>query len=471
MMASVLRNALLPLLVGLTLVIGGSPAEGAWVGPPLSGRDSGGGEAAAAPMGFSFAAAGDHGANASTAASLAALDQSGAAFYLALGDMDYDQTASDEAWCSYVTQGLPTLGGTFPFELVAGNHEEQGGPDGYILNHAACLPDRLNENGVYAAEYYFDYPQSEPLLRVIMIAADLQVAGVSYDYTIGSVHYNWLASAIDGARAAGIPWVAVGMHKNCITTGQKTCEIGTALLNLLVDKRVDIIFQGHDHNYQRSKQLALNAGTCAGVPTNAFDADCVADTGADGAYTKGAGTVIVISGAFGRCCYAVNASDSEAGYFAEIDATSDGFMQLTVLPGRIDAQFVASTGSFADNFSILDAADADGDGFSGAMESYLGTDMADSCGDPAGPGGPSLAWPADLKSSAPSVDDIDVSDLATYVAPVRRLGAAMGSPDYNERWDLNASGTVDVSDLAVITLLYPPMFGGGVRAFNGPACG
>ena len=50
-----------------------------------------------------------------------------------------------------VKERLPTLGPMFPFQLVAGNHEEQGGSDGYIMNHAACLPDRLNSTGFYAA--------------------------------------------------------------------------------------------------------------------------------------------------------------------------------------------------------------------------------------------------------------------------------------------------------------------------------
>jgi hypothetical protein len=41
------------------------------------------------------------------------------------------------------------------------------------MNHAACLPDRLNSTGTYAAQYYFDYPPQAPLIRVIMIAPDL----------------------------------------------------------------------------------------------------------------------------------------------------------------------------------------------------------------------------------------------------------------------------------------------------------
>jgi PKD repeat protein len=310
-------------------------------------------------MGFLFAAAGDHGANSDTDASLAALDASKVDFYLALGDLDYDQTPTDAAWCDYVKARLPTLGPSFPFELVSGNHEEQGGSNGYILNHAACLPDRLNSrlgpDDLYAVEYYFDYPTSSPLARVIMIAPDLTVENVKYDYLQGDVHYNWLAGAVDDARALGIPWVVVGMHKVCFEAGARSCELSRALVDLLISKKVDLVLQGHDHHYERSKQLAMNPATCPTVPDGAFDADCVVDDGADAAYVKGAGTVFVIDGTFGQGLHAINPSDPEYPYFAKTDATSWGFTKYAVTADRIDARFVASVGTFSDVFAIVNS--------------------------------------------------------------------------------------------------------------------
>jgi thrombospondin type 3 repeat protein/calcineurin-like phosphoesterase family protein len=353
---------------------------------------------ASAASTFTFAAAGDHAASGGNA-SLANLNQSSVAFYLALGDLDYDQTPSDEAWCAYIKARLPSLGPDFPFELIVGNHEDQDGQNGYVLNHAACLPDRLGSTGTYAVQYYFDYPASSPLIRVIMIPPDMRVENVSYDYTPGSPPYAWLSSAIDDARTRGIPWVAVGMHKVCITTGAKGCEIGTDLMNLLVSKRVDLVLQGHDHNYQRGKQLALNGG-CPAVPAASFDADCVVDSGADGVYTKGAGPIFVISGTFGQCCYSVNGADAEAGYFARIDSTSKGFTKYTVGPAHISAEFVRSTGALTDSFSIVRNGDSDGDGFSDAIEVSAGTDPLLACGFD--------AWPADIDNDGL----VDTAELA-----------------------------------------------------------
>ena len=293
-----------------------------------------------------FAAAGDHGSGAATTASLRALANSGAAFYLALGDLSYGSTRAEAAWCDLVRS---SVGASYPFELVSGNHD--AGSNGFIDNFAACLRDRMGARGRYGAEYYFDYGT---LLRVIMIAPDLQIGGESYQYVQGGSHYAWLAQRIDEARAGGIPWVIVGMHKVCISVGEKKCEIGVDLMNLLISKRVDLILQGHDHTYQRSKQL-----TCAFQ--NSFVSACVADAGSDDVYTKGAGAVFVIAGAFGKSFDAIDTRDPEAGYFArwmgEGANPTYGFVTYTVTPEEISARYVGTSGgTFTDSFRIVSPA-------------------------------------------------------------------------------------------------------------------
>ena len=201
--------------------------------------------------------------------------------------------------------------------------------------------------GNYAKEYYFDYKY---LARFILISPNLNLDGKSYDYNVGNPHYDWVVNAIDSARSANIPWVIVGMHKNCLSIGVKSCEVGTELMDLLIEKRVDLILQGHEHNYQRSKQLI-----CASA--NSYKDSCVADSGVDSSYTKGVGSILVIAGTSGRSLTDVNVSDSEAGYFVKWSgkntSPSHGILKFTVSNKQIFYQFVStSKGQFGDSFTI-----------------------------------------------------------------------------------------------------------------------
>lgn len=97
------------------------------------------------------------------------------------------------------------------------------------------------------------------------------------------------------------------------------------------------------------------------------------------------------------------------------------------------------------------------------------------CGnpDPSKPGSPSRNWPADLAAGA-SANKVDLADVFSFLAPVRRLGTSPGDPNYDVRWDLvpgNGSFAADInlSDMTALLTLAPPMFG-GQRAFDGPSC-
>ena len=316
--------------------------------PPLSG------------VTFSFSAAGDHsdGADADTRASFESIAaDSDIKFHVALGDMSYN--ALETEWCNYIKS---VVGTDFAVELLTGNHEESpSDEDGFIDNFAACLPDRLGAVGNYGHRYYFDYPLGAPLARIILIDPDLNRGGSHQTYCgSDTVNCTWLGDAIDGAKAQGL-WTVVGMHKVCLSAGSKGCEIGTALLNFLVDKHVDLVLHAHAHNYQRSDQLGLSSA-CPSIRRNAFDSGCIVDGGQDGVYARGRGTVIVIQGTFGKDFYHINTNDKELGYFAAWAGKngtsngltrSNGYMKYTISADSLAADFVPTRGGdFTDSFVI-----------------------------------------------------------------------------------------------------------------------
>lgn len=357
-------------------------------------------------------AAGDFGAGTRATATLAKLNQSAVGAFLAIGDLSYGETSTETAWCNWVKSGLPALGGSsFPFEVVSGNHEDDGGGDGHIRNYAACLPDRLGSTlGLrqeYGSEYYFDYPSGNPLVRVFGISPDLTINGFSYKYAAGDANYRWLSDSIDAARAQGIPWIIVGMHMPCLTASNSGCASGPALFDLLLNKRVDLILQGHNHNYQRSKQLGLNPSTCPSFVLGGFDQDCVVD-GGSGVMRKGAGTIVNHIGNFGRSGSSISGSDAEMGYFNTTNGSANGFMKYTITRDRLDASYIVTSGSYTDSFSISSGGGSSTDGTAPSAPTNLSaTAMAHDRID--------LAW-------TPSTDNVAVDHYTVF-----RDGVAVGS--------------------------------------------
>jgi len=404
---------------------------------------------ASTPSGFTFGAAGDMGAGRNAAATLTNLGSAGTDFFLHLGDFSYGEavpggtsTNADPAvaeaqnWCNFVktTAKLPA---NYPYELLSGGHASavQGagtGADGPLADYTACLPDQMNSTvapgSAYGQDYYFDYPAAAPLARVFMIMAGEQYDNGGKDvYTAGSPNLTWLSDAIDQARAQSIPWIIVGTAFNCVTVGQKSCEIGTDLFNLLVSKKVDLILQGHEHGFEQSNQFVPGANCAIGATKAAEPAGCLASADGSGTFHKNAGPVLVVSGTLGVAERPMYPDDIEAGDFVKVmggkltspdgngcmtgafssgtatlpapgvpcDASGQhGFMKYTVTPTQISAQFVsdndpetAGSPAFTDSFTIA--------GGSGAVGTPTGPPNG-SPGpvSPGGPGRTSMASPS-----------------------------------------------------------------------------
>jgi Calcineurin-like phosphoesterase len=293
-----------------------------------------------------FAAAGDFGGRNNRAGTVMNdLKTRSAKAFLLLGDMSYDEIVPESAWCAWVHS---YLGATYPLELIAGNHEEDSRVDGHVRNFTACMPDRLASSlgpGGYGVNYAFDLG----VVTVVAVAPKLTVDGVAYSYGSGSAELSWLLSQVRAAKSEG-DWVVVGMHKNCVTIGNKSCEIGQAFAQLLINEKVDLVLQGHDHDYQRSHALAK-------VQANTVPAGAIADNGSDKLYARGAGTVFVITGTVGRGLTACSHIDSEYGYFAthhcaEESASTVGYLLMTASSTQLEARFIATVGTYADTFTI-----------------------------------------------------------------------------------------------------------------------
>ncbi len=298
-------------------------------------------------------AAGDYSSSAAAAGVISGMAGIAPDLNLALGDLSYGATGAEQEWCDFVTS---RTGAGFPFELISGNHESNG-QNGNINDIGACLPNQLpGLVGTYGRQYYVDVPQQNPLVRFVMISPGIPFSNGALNFSVGSPNYNWTSAAIDGARTAAIPWVVVGMHTPCLSMGQYVCASGTPVANLLLSKKVDLVLSGHEHLYQRTKQLATSAN-CSGLVADVFNPTCVADS--DNTLGKGAGTVFATVGTGGVALRDVNAADPEAPYFASSSGLnanpSHGLLDLRFTDTSLTADFVATAGNFQDSFSIAPA--------------------------------------------------------------------------------------------------------------------
>ncbi len=115
------------------------------------------------------------------------------------------------------------------------------------------------------------------------------------------------------------------------------------------------------------------------------------------------------------------------------------------------------------------AMDSDSDGFSDAVETYLGTDAEKSCAQtPVPPATGGLAndeaidnWPFDFNDDRQAA----IGDVSTYSS---RFGKNVDVAPAAPRWDLNANGTIDIGDVSKFSSAFGKRCGQGTAGMPGP---
>jgi hypothetical protein len=287
---------------------------------------------------FSFGAAGDFGTTPEFLATVDAVKAANVSFMLALGDLAYEE--KEAWWCDQ----WRTRGALTDLVIAAGNHDVDEDCCGNLQNYIESCPRSLTVEGEPGVQYYLDYPVSNPIARLLVITPGVRGFIDSYNtYQRGDPGYVWLENSIDDARARNIRWIIVAMHKNFISTLIKTDEVGADVMALLFAKRVDLVLQGHEHGYERSKSL-----TCARV--DVYNSSCVAESNPT---LRGKGTTIVVLGTGGMALRTRNDNDPERGYFQVVDVATFGFGHFVVATDKITYNFRRSGGgTLRDSFTI-----------------------------------------------------------------------------------------------------------------------
>ncbi|WKZ15720.1 MAG: fibronectin type III domain-containing protein [Candidatus Jettenia caeni] len=179
----------------------------------------------------------------------AALSAQNAGLHLIAGDLAY--TSSDSSYHTWIEQQsvYATSAALMP---AWGNHDTTGNDPPYSFAQAHFS---MPTNGTLTERYY-SYNAGNAHFLTIDSNTD---SSTNPD----SVQYAFIDSDLAAAASdPNIQWIIVCFHRNVYSGGGSHSDSTSLRANLqpLFDKyNVDLVFQGHNHNYARTKPLAYNA--------------------------------------------------------------------------------------------------------------------------------------------------------------------------------------------------------------------
>lgn len=143
---------------------------------------------------------------------------------------------------------------------VAGNHD--GMPDEFTQHFTLEAPDGQNTSaGVY---YSYDYNDAHfVMLNTNEGKGRCQVHGLNNTSgceILSDEQVAWVRQDVRAARAAGAKWIILTTHKGPYTAGAhpfdaEILKMRERLVPLIDELDIDLVIQGHDHFWSRTKEL------------------------------------------------------------------------------------------------------------------------------------------------------------------------------------------------------------------------
>jgi hypothetical protein len=260
----------------------------------------------AAVSDFNFGAAGDWGCTSNTDATLANMNGKGPERVFGLGDYSYASTGS----CFFTK--IDGSGLTGKTKIAIGNHEDDDseGFSGYMSHFSQ-------------SQTYFSYNHGD--VHILVIDTDRN------SYASGSAQRSFVQNDLQSASTnPNIKWMIVYLHKpmytspntcgssSCSNTGSENTNIRNGFGPMFAQFGVDLVLQGHVHNYQRTYKLTYNPGNPAS-PT-------ITDNNPN-TYTEGNGAIYAIVGTGGVNFHALSGkaaftSSQQDDFFGQLDIQS-----------------------------------------------------------------------------------------------------------------------------------------------------
>src|SRR5687768_3576641 len=270
---------------------------------------------------FNFASTGDWGCGSNTDNTVSNIVGKSPEFVFGLGDYSYSSTGT--CWFDRIAP-IDSI-----TKISIGNHEDDSseGFSGYMSHF-----------GLSQTYYSYNYQN----VHILVLDTDRNA------FSSGSPQHNFAVNDLQAAsQNPGIHWIIVYFHKPIYASPNSCCSAVSSFRDtyhpLFDQYGVDLVLQGHVHNYQRTFPLKYN--------TNSPSNPTITNTQAND-YTDPVGQVFAIAGAGGVGFHSLSGkasfvSSQQASSFGQLDIkiTNDG----NKLEGRF---YRNSNNAVLDSFSI-----------------------------------------------------------------------------------------------------------------------
>ena len=270
---------------------------------------------------LNFFAAGDWGCTGNTQKTVDIVKNGDPDILLALGDYSY--TSTPDCWFD-VVKPIDSI-----TRINIGNHDDES---------PALLAAYLNHFGLNKPYYAYDVKN----VHILTMNTEDEIK-------VGGEQYNFVSSDLQKASAnPNIKWIIVNMHFPLYvspnTCGDPACAGDGNLRDAyhpLFDKYgVDLVLQGHVHNYQRSYPLMYDSEN----PSSPIVTSCETTS-----YNNPEGQIYTIVGTGGVNLHGLSGKSS---FMANQEDSKFGTLNIRSSADALDIKFIDNKGTSSDQFNI-----------------------------------------------------------------------------------------------------------------------
>ncbi len=266
---------------------------------------------------FRMAAVGDSGAGSAEESGIEAeIEAADPELVLHTGDIAYGRGSNEQVETRFLDP-YATLLDHVPLYASLGNHDVETG-NGAPLLAAVALPTNSTDGSSHF--YSFDWGP----VHAVALDSNASLAP-------GGAQLTWLDADLGASRAV---WKIVFFHHPPYSSSKhgSNLAIRDALTPVLDRHHVDLVLNGHDHDYERSFPMAAGQ---------------IASSDAGPGYVNPPGTIFVVTGGGGQTLYPAGHSD-----FTVVSESTFHFVEIDVAGGSLQATAIRLDGSTLDRFAI-----------------------------------------------------------------------------------------------------------------------